>query len=517
MARAGKYGTREYPLTTLYVRTWDTTDALREIIANALDCEREFGAKAKPEFKYDEKTKTLWVRNRGVTVGREALLLGGTSKSDRNDTIGTFGEGMKVAFLVFAREKVSVTVKNGTDETWRPSIRHSETWGGNVLALEIVQASRREPMFEVEISPVDGEFWQETQARFTALAPKEVLTGTVMPEREAKILTHPDRRGWVYVRGVYVDKREGLRFGYDFHNAELNRDRKAATDLDDQVAYALSAYARLGDQQRAEVYDLLLEDTASEVEMVRWYAGSTICGVMLAEFVKRHGEKTIIVRHPDEAAKVRHFGETAVVVPDRLFQILSYSPSAFTFTKFSKEANTKPSKVYRMEEIPGEQRVHYENAAAVLKAAVPTIDLSRVSIVDFHNDSLLGLHRGIGGEVLVARKNMMKGTAETLSTLIHEYAHDYGPDGDKGHIAKIEEYTEATYRILLRGTTLKVTIESPRLPPQVIEKVVERVVTVEKVVEKPVPAPVRPPIKVVTPTKRAPVVGLAAIVDEGDF
>ena len=54
----------------------------------------------------------------------------------------------------------------------------------------------------------------------------------------------------------------------------------------------------------------------------------------------------------------------------------------------------------------------------------------RLTFVDFQDEGLLGLHQS--GKILVARKELASISA-FVSTLVHEVAHDKGPDGNKNH------------------------------------------------------------------------------------
>lgn len=77
----------ELPLSRDNVRHWGLKEAVRELIQNALDSESP--------FEYAFAQGQLFITSRFARLEARTLVLGSTSKSDRDDAIGSFGEGYK--------------------------------------------------------------------------------------------------------------------------------------------------------------------------------------------------------------------------------------------------------------------------------------------------------------------------------------------------------------------------------------------------------------------------------------
>ena len=137
----------ELPLAKTYVRHWGMAEAVRELLQNAIDSESAF------EWEFGDDT--LHIRSRHSRLQASTLLLGQTSKADSTDTIGSFGEGYKIALLVLTRCGYPVTVHNG-DRTWRPSFRMSRQFEAKVLCIDDEPASQRREGLEFEVGPYSG-------------------------------------------------------------------------------------------------------------------------------------------------------------------------------------------------------------------------------------------------------------------------------------------------------------------------------------------------------------------------
>lgn len=213
--------TYELPIARTYVRHWGMAEAVREIIQNALD--------SQSPFEYEFSGETLTVRSRFATLAASTLLLGATSKADNKDTIGSFGEGYKIALLVLVRAGYPVRVLNG-DRVWTPVFKHSRQFDAEVLCIEDAPASSKIEglAFEVSgLSPADV-----AQIRESCLFMQDNL-GALMSTSCGNILR--ERPGRLYVGGLFVCETK-LKFGYDMkpQHLRLERDRQTVNTFDIQ-------------------------------------------------------------------------------------------------------------------------------------------------------------------------------------------------------------------------------------------------------------------------------------------
>jgi hypothetical protein len=90
---------------------------------------------------YDPWLQRLTLVNRDVSLERRVLLLGTSRKAHAAESIGQFGEGMKVGALALLRERRSVEMVT-RDERWR-WVRRADPAFGEVRVLS-VEVSRRD-------------------------------------------------------------------------------------------------------------------------------------------------------------------------------------------------------------------------------------------------------------------------------------------------------------------------------------------------------------------------------------
>lgn len=420
----------EYPITTNYIRDWKLIDALREFGANALDAETRNGAKA--TITYEAKTKKLLFKNDGVTLSREALLLGGTENADREDTIGTYGEGMKMGFLVVARNGLICTVRNGTDEKWVPSISYSEKWLSQVLQLDITKTRRQVETFEIEVLGIDMEVWEELQSVFLKLRPAQhELRGTV-----GALLVDAEMIGRIYCKGVFVMYKPNYSYGYDFSAMELNRDRKFVNETESHTSVIWREIVERYPDKLTALYTLL-DTGAPEGLAMKYGMGGGMAAAIAKEFMTRY-PNAYIARNTDEAKKCEHYGIKAVVPGPVLYYVLQGYVSSYD--DYRREHKYDVLKTYAFDELTGPEREVFSRATTLLRrVGVIKKDELRVSVVDFVDPKLRGLHtEDDAGGVKLSRR-LLSSFGKTVTCLVHEFAHDNGEDGDKSHVDSLQD------------------------------------------------------------------------------
>lgn len=208
----------DLPLARDYVRHWGLTEAIRELIQNALDSDSP--------FEYAFLGDCLSITSRYTTLDAKTLILGSTSKAEDPDKIGSFGEGYKLALLVLLRLGYNVQVLNG-DKLWTPSFVHSELYNSEILRITETDVGGNQGLSFL----IQGLHHEDSnRIRETCLFMQPPMTD-VIGTPYGHIL--PSRPGKLYVGGLLVCSTN-TEFGYDIlpQHLRLERDRQTVADWD---------------------------------------------------------------------------------------------------------------------------------------------------------------------------------------------------------------------------------------------------------------------------------------------
>lgn len=206
-----------------YVSTWGIWEAVREIVQNAYDTKTH-------KINYDFNKMTVNT-NSGI-LDRRNLLLGISSKRDDNDSIGTYGEGFKLALLVLLREGRQVVIKNGNDR-WTPVFSYHEQLQDECLAIQI-----DENVYEDHDGQVTYEIFDLSDEEILDIQEKTLYQfdkNKVEAYHDKSFCWYKDdNSGKLYVGGLYVcDLDPGYLLSYNFapNILELDRDRKSVSSF----------------------------------------------------------------------------------------------------------------------------------------------------------------------------------------------------------------------------------------------------------------------------------------------
>lgn len=226
----------EYPISMDYVKNWGCWEMIREILQNAIDA-------GGLEVLYSDGT--LMISNDGK-MSRDVLLLGNSQK--KNGAIGKFGEGMKLAMLVAARQERSMKIYTGK-EVWSPSITYSETVDNDVFCVDMFDHDYYKVMVQVRVTK---EEWSIAKGKWLKDHPIGIIK---------------DRPpGDIFVGGLYVCTFDDFEHAYNFlpDQIQLNRDR----DIPSMFNVQYQATKMLADQSP----DKLLKIAMSEKNDVVTYS-----------------------------------------------------------------------------------------------------------------------------------------------------------------------------------------------------------------------------------------------------
>lgn len=208
----------ELPLSMDYVRHWGMAEAIREIIQNALDSESP--------FEWNIENDTLYVYSKFAKLEPKSLLLGTTSKADNKDTIGSFGEGYKIALLVLTRLNYDVTIYNN-DIIWKPEFRFNKKFEDKTLCIISTNNFEHKQGVTFKIQGLSDD--DIDQVKDSCLYMQKDI-GQVKQTSKGLILI--DKPNVLFIGGLFICNTP-LDFGYDIKPEfiKLERDRQTVSDF----------------------------------------------------------------------------------------------------------------------------------------------------------------------------------------------------------------------------------------------------------------------------------------------
>lgn len=417
----------ELSINVAYLPEWGAWEGIRELVQNGKDAETEFNAPLDVSFH----NGTLRIENEGAEMTREALLFGTSSKTSRTDMIGKFGEGLKLGTLALVRNGHEVKIRTGA-EVWSALIERSEKYDADVLKFDCVGGREPKKRVRVEIGNVTEEIWNGLRERFLFLA--KIKKDERVKTDRGDLLFGDRFRGCVYVKGIYVQTDKRLNYGYNFHSATVDRDRKMVSSW--ELEYETSAIWGEAAAQRPDLvnkYFELISEGDADVRSETVYAPKKVREGVAAKFKKQFGEDAIPVANLAESHEVEHLGKRGVVVSKSLASILADTiGTKDTIVKAMREEVTRKLAWSDLDET---QRKNLFDALAITGEVRPECVLDLVDVVDFRSEKLLGQFKD--GRILLAAR-ILTDRDETLATLVHEYSHREGGDGEKDHVMAIE-------------------------------------------------------------------------------
>lgn len=428
-----------YPITPQYISDWGLNHALREVIANGYDAETEHGSKC--TVAYNHAKQTLVVKNENVKVDVHALYFGESSKRGDSRFVGQYGEGLKLAMLVFARSNIPVTIKNGRFESWKPLLE-KDNLGVESLCVEITQTNRNNNDFEVVVPGISEEGWETIQGWFLKLkAPCERHVA-----RAGELLDDPEFTGKIFVRGVYVTTRPQYEFGYNFLHVDTGRDRRIPSTHDMDWAIS-SMWTELASRAEAKLLARMykaFERECAEQDVFQYVHPDALAEKMLALFHGEYGDDAVPVTGVVEGHGLEHLGRLPITLPTRLVGLLRRKIA--TPEQLLREYSQKVEERFALSALDEDETANFRAAVDLLRPEVPNIDV-RAVVVRFASNEVEGLH---SGEQIYIARHTLKDFGKLAMLLVHEFAHDEGVDGTSSHVHAIHRLSESAINALWR-------------------------------------------------------------------
>ena len=391
---------------------WALWEGLRELIQNCL-----LDNDGTVEFN----NGTLTFTNKDLTLDRSILGDGFTTKREDETKIGCHGDGYLSGLLALVRAGHEVRIYNGTEQ-WTPRFRVSEALGIETLQIAVTKLDVPSKDYVIKVSDITKKKWLNYQRNFLSINPpkknvRSCFYGSVLMSKMYK--------GKIFVKGIYVMTDEGLTYGYDLaQGVQVNRDRSVLSHWD--VQYNVARIMSIVAPQCMDVLMKLLETGAPDLEKLEYFIEDEFAEKVTEQFHKRYGEDAIAVGNIEQAKQAGFHGKTGIVVPQALRQVVETHMGSLE-TVIRKQMN-KPIRYIQLSEMALSKGESLYKVLALVENLVGPLD---VKIVKFPEQSRV-LGTFCNGEICLAYK-ILDDEVELLYTLVHEYCHNFGRDGEVDH------------------------------------------------------------------------------------
>jgi hypothetical protein len=447
-------------ISSKYVPSWSVWEGVRELIQNALDGKQD-GHPMDAQFQPPadgEEFGTLRITNAGARLDRQVWLMGVTSKYDGNYR-GCYGEGLKLGALALVRAGRAVRIAND-DESWRISLEPSEVFNGEpVLTISTRKLPAATGGFCVETAITASE-WQDFSQRFLDICPPSQQFSPPGTD----VITDPRFAGKLYVKGILVESKDDFTYGYNFHAASVDRDRRIISEFDVRY-YVRKAWENMLINKHIDgsaLLDFLLKDSGDS-RTLKDCSDSEVQEAVAEAFRDRYGSHAVPVHDDSQRIAAGHHGRAPVLCPRLLVDFFAgYAP--MDVNGLAASVDTLVTRRYAVSTLSEGEQATYRCAMAMAEMAADRERLqplaSRVEIVDFHSDRIQGVHHATTGDepapISIAR-HQLRSLRGFLETLVHELAHDCGGDGSVQH----ERAEARLFSVIIDDLQRQVTLLRP--------------------------------------------------------
>ena len=438
-----------------YVKNWDTVKAIRELIQNYLDSKSEFGCKGYICYKRGMAV----IKDFGPGLEPKHLALGISEKSQ--GAIGKYGEGLKLALLVLARECRKVEIwSNGT--IIRPTIEHSDLYCTEVMVLNI------QPM-----QPCHAKTHQGTTIRFMCSkdeleAAKSYFECFLSKKSGFKWIEKGKKGkislpgGYIYINGARVGKISDALFSYHLYEKETgdigNRDREVIDQekVEPYIRKILTETSSLT-VMRKVIKALIDREYSWEIKigLSSWMVSEKNRSLWKRAFYEIVGTKDAVLSswRIDDNTRAGYLGYKVVDISSNDWWDLLNSVGIKTAAEIATEDGKKSSKRIAIKDLTDEERNNLKIARKLVEKYYNPVgevvimeNLDRV-VNAARNSKVNGAYESRTDRIYL-RRGILNDLRQTLHTLLHEAVHKY-TGADDCTAAFERALTEVSVNIIL--------------------------------------------------------------------
>ena len=410
---------------------WGSEDAVREIIANALD-EQVLSRTEDIEIYGDHDEWHIRDYGRGIQYSHFTQKENDEKLSSPN-LIGKFGVGLKDALAVFHRRNVKVTIDSRYAHV---TLRMANKSGFNVETLHAVFEDPIDPLMKgtkVTLRGISEETMETAKAMFLKFNSPPLLERT----KYGEVYKSERDEAVVYINGVKVAEEPNFLFTYNITNINakikraLNRERSNVG----RNAYTDTVKNILKRCETEEVLNSLMDDLqninrGTNRDESGWvdvasYAAETLDKTGKAVFMTPEQRSTM---GNEQVEILNQSGKRLVMVNDRVFdKVRDY---VTTYDHVFKDYTTSFQYQYvDVNSLSASEQVIFLAKEYVIdflrrhnySTNVP-VRISETIRVDKHGETCNGVYDESEG-VIIIRRSVLRSKEEFFGVLTHEFIH----------------------------------------------------------------------------------------------
>jgi hypothetical protein len=420
------------------LENWETSHAVRELIANAIDEQLLTKTKEVEIFK----TGNSWIiRDFGRGLQYTHLTQNeNQEKLKSTAVIGKFGIGLKDALATFDRKQILVIAKSKHSKI---TIAKSEKEGfRDIITLHAIIEDPIDSKFigtEFELIGATDEEIEDAKNLFLKFSGERIIETT----KQGQIVEKKSKYGNIYINGVKVAEEENFLFSYNITvmNAAIKKALNRERTNVGRGAYTEAVKKILLASASKDVAEILAKDLTN-INLGIAHDELTWIDVQehSVKILNQQGKYLFVtsieaMMHPDMIDQARSSGHEIITIPENLKhkiqgsidlsgnpivdirQFVSNYNDSFDFTFIDPEKlNTKEKEIYKLTPKIIEL---FGGGPKKVKA----IKISSTMRKDFFaNVETLGCWDEKTSSIVIYRKTL-KSVADYSGTLIHELIH----------------------------------------------------------------------------------------------
>jgi hypothetical protein len=418
-------------LTLKYCPSWGIWEAIREIESNALDV---IGTLADLNFI----NGNLEISDKGRGIELKELMLLGISQKEISNSIGKFGEGLKVAMIIFSRFGYLMEVK-------------AHNFIVKVSTIEV---------FGEQVLKYDWNFFNEnfTGTKLTIFGISQEHVNEILDFVNEKFVSKNTTKLFetfnngvsesimegnsLFNKTVFVQKLETSKFSYNLSNLRLERDRNTANEY--ELKYHLGCLiGKIEDKELIKQFLGYFRKECLESQINSFDPKHS----WKEAFIELYGELATVTNNEDILSKARYLGIKAIYFVSS--EVVNGLNDLGILTTEQAIKEKLQGKKEELTTLTNKQKSILETSINVIKACTnlrfPQIKIYKAS------DSILGYsdQHSIGLSDL-----MLETYGDCLTTLLEELVHNNFGYSDGTPEFQIQFIKEVTNTINAKGKSV---------------------------------------------------------------